>query len=65
MCVHSRTDGWQRRIDCCGSYGAARHFSPRYSTKIEVVRELEEYQKDLEEEVIEIADWIKTLKVEA
>lgn len=65
MCVHSRTGGWRGRIDCCGSYGDARHFNPRYSTKIEVVRELEEYQKDIEEEVLEIADRIKTLKGEA
>lgn len=65
MCTHGVRGGWHGRTACCGSYGAARHFGPRYSTKSEVVRELEEYQKDLEEEVLEIADRIKTLKGEA
>ena len=45
----------------CGGPGFGRH---RYPTREEWIRALEEHQKDLEQEVADIADLLRRLKEE-
>ena len=45
----------------CGCHGFGRH---RYPNREEWIRALEEHQKDLEQEVADIADVLRRLKKE-
>ncbi len=54
-----RGEGW---CDCGPHFGFAHWRRSRYFTKEDAIRYWEEYQKDLEEELAEVAGRIERLK---
>ena|GEM_PF-1428242 len=66
MCGHGYRMHGRRK--CChghhehGRWGAHHEPGMGYRSRREIIRELEEYQKDLEQEVADVADRISELK---